>query len=69
MEDAFWNEMNRREKWDRDHEKRMLALEEGESYRSDGDRDTSLVGAEKEKALEDQARLEWDAQNAMLPIV
>ena len=58
-EDTFWEEMNRREKWDRAFEKRIKA----KSYLST-DYDSMLIELEKEKEQENKARLEWDAQYA-----
>jgi hypothetical protein len=68
MEDTFWEEMNRREKWDRDYEKRLLDLAARGFYgKEEDEREFKTVNLQKEKELEDQGRLKWDVTNARPP--
>lgn len=59
---VFWVEMNRREQWDREYEKRVSAAKKSMrvSLVGTGDAKTSLARLEKEKAGEELARGEWD---------
>jgi hypothetical protein len=55
----FWDEMNRREKWDRAFERKIRTT----SMRSSGaDEQSVKEGLELERQHEDKRRLEWDAQ-------
>ncbi|KAJ9644708.1 hypothetical protein H2199_003671 [Coniosporium tulheliwenetii] len=62
IEDLFWDEMNRREKWDRKFEQRMLDARTGSYF--GGDVKMRIAALEKEKQQEDAARVEWDTKNA-----
>ena len=68
VEESFWGEMNRREKWDRDYEHRLKA---GPPKRSEFclDRDEEekfrqkwFGDMETEKETEGTARKNWDAR-------
>lgn len=54
--------MNRREKWDRKFEQRMLDARTGSYF--GGDVKMRIAALEKEKQQEDAARVEWDTKNA-----
>lgn len=57
----FWDEMNRREKWDRAFEKKIRTA----SARStDSGEVIAKEKLELERQEEDKRRLEWDAQQA-----
>ena len=69
VEDSFWGEMNRRERWDRDFENRLkvgppspseFVLDRGEEEEF---HQKWLTDMELEKETEDTARKEWDARN------
>ena len=63
VKDTFWAEMNRREKWDRDFEKRLRDASENtftSRRRKDKDADQGTADLEKEKADEEAVRIEWD---------
>ena len=68
VEESFWGEMNRREKWDRDFETRLkigppepseLVLDRGKEKEF---RQKWPADMEAEKETEDTARREWDAR-------
>ena len=70
LEDSFWGEMNRREKWDRDYENRLKlgppppSVDEflGREERHERDQKWSVdMGTEKD--VEDTMRREWDNRN------
>ncbi|KAL8735067.1 MAG: hypothetical protein Q9181_002951 [Wetmoreana brouardii] len=68
VQDSFWGEMNRREKWDREFENRLkvgppLRVDlEGE--RKEEFRQKWFADMETEKETEDSVRSEWDARNS-----
>jgi len=59
--DTFWEEMNRREAWDRTFEKRLRPVQ-AEVYRNSDDNEV-LAQLMAEKAEEEQRRQYWDAKN------
>ncbi len=59
VEDTFWAEMNRREKWDRDYEQRLRSTNIRRFPPIDEDEDPLAV-LEQEKKEEEKLRLEWD---------
>lgn len=59
----FWIEMNRREQWDRDYEKRVSAAKQASRTSllvNVRDTKASLARLEREKVAEVLARGEWD---------
>lgn len=59
--DTFWEEMNRREAWDRTFEKRLRPVL-NEIRLKDDDKEV-LAGLMAERSQEEQRRKDWDAQH------
>ena len=65
MDDAFWVEMNRREKWDRDHEAQLRTYRNCHFLTDKAE--TELMELERGMEQEDKARHEWDLKYTSLP--